>query len=385
MTAHDRIGELLRYAAGERAAPIVSVYLNITPPRPYVSELRSLLHEQRTALDDGSWEPRTVRAVKEVFDKIVERAEEIHLAGGIDGARLLVIFADPEGYWQEFHLPVGLPSRVVVDPDPYVRPLSVLLDEFPRYLVVVADAEKARIFTLMLGELEEHAVDGSRPVWARRIGPQPAGTGVWHGSRQEREIEDHVHRHLRKVAELAFDAFGATAPDAVIVGGPEEDVLPFLVDHLHSYLQERLAGTFDGRPDQPLAEIRERAVSVATAHERQREQQLLERLAERAATGGRGVVGVGATARALMMGAVHTLIVAVGRMVPGHVCPADHHLTVDEERCPLCGGETRPVDDIIDEMVEEAIAQRAEVEHVFGDHELLAEEPVGAILRFPVS
>src|SRR5712672_3434848 len=39
---------------------------------------------------------------------------------------------------------------------PYVRPLLELIDEHERYGVVLTDREHARLFSIFLGELEEH-------------------------------------------------------------------------------------------------------------------------------------------------------------------------------------------------------------------------------------
>jgi peptide subunit release factor 1 (eRF1) len=66
----------------------------------------------------------------------------------------------------------------------------------------------------------------------------------------------------------------------------------------------------------------------------------------------------------------------------GKLCPNDHYLSTYLGKCPLCDGEMEPVEDLVDEMVEEAIAQNAEVEHVFTHHDGFTEHGVGAVLRF---
>jgi hypothetical protein len=44
----------------------------------------------------------------------------------------------------------------------------------------------------------------------------------------------------------------------------------------------------------------------------------------------------------------------------------------------------REVEDLADEMVEEALSQSAEVEHIFIDHQEFSDQGVGALLRFTV-
>jgi hypothetical protein len=60
----------------------------------------------------------------------------------------------------------------------------------------------------------------------------------------------------------------------------------------------------------------------------------------------------------------------------------DHFISTYLTECPLCGGQTVEFPDIADEMVEEAVAQSAEVEHVFADIEEFSSYKVGALLRF---
>jgi peptide subunit release factor 1 (eRF1) len=52
------------------------------------------------------------------------------------------------------------------------------------------------------------------------------------------------------------------------------------------------------------------------------------------------------------------------------------------KECPLCSGQMEKVSDIAEEMVEEALAQNAEVEHIFLEHEGFRPYGIGALLRF---
>ena len=383
----DQIEELLRFRSREH--PVVSLYLNVTPPRNFVSELNSLLHTTSKRLEESEqFSKAQLRELEKVFEKI-----ETHVREDLERferTRLVVLFASAEGLWQEYQLPLALPSRIVVEPDPYTRPLTVLLDEFNHYAVLVTDARKARIFSLYLGDFEEHpdvfVVDDvpTRPRVSVSL-TQSKGSGVWGGlgdQRVQRHVEDHVHRHLKHVADQTFRFFQEKKFDLLILGGPEDKVLPYLKDHLHSYLQERLAGEFHARPELNEAQLKERALEVAQRWERQHEERLIGRLLELSGHGSKGTVGLEPTLKALMLGQVHTLVVQHDFRAQGALCPQDHYLSMEAQTCPLCGGEMQPVEDLVDEMVEEAIAQNAEIEHVFTEHEGFSEHGVGAILRF---
>jgi len=42
-----------------------------------------------------------------VLDRVRAHVEGLR---ALEGARLLALFATPDGFWQEYHLPVALPS-----------------------------------------------------------------------------------------------------------------------------------------------------------------------------------------------------------------------------------------------------------------------------------
>ncbi len=350
-----QIEELLRHRG--RGHPVVSLYLNVTPPRPFLSELNSLLHTKRNQLkESGTLTKDGLRALEATFKRIEShvRAHERSL----EGTRLLVIFADSENLWQEYRLPVALPSRLVVEPNPHTRPLTVLLDEFDRYCVLVTDTRKARTFSLYLGDFEEHPdvfVEDEVPdrVRVSRSMTVSAGSGVWGGlgdQRIQRHIEDHVHRHLKGVADQAFQFFQERRFSLLILGGPDDKVLPWLKDHLHSYLQERLAGEFHARPEVSVGELKEKALEVAQRWERQYEKRLIGRLLDLSGPNGKGALGLEPTLEALMLGRVHTLIVQHDFRAPGTLCLKDHYLSTYLEKCPLCSKEMQPVEDLADEM-----------------------------------
>lgn len=385
ITAQD-VERLRAWRAQEH--PIVSLYLNVTPPHPFVSELNSLIHLQKERwATNNAWDKRQLRALEELLARLEQHVRSVERQ--LERTRLLAIFASADGFWQEYRLPVALPSQLVIDFDPYIRPLTVLLDEFDRYCVVVTDARKARIFSLYLGEFEEHrgVFDDDVPskVSVGR-GVRLGGPGVWGGTgelRIQRHIEDHIHRHLKHVAERTFDFFTQKQCDLLIIAGPEDKTLPYLKEHLHSYLRERLAGEFHARPDVPIAQLKERALAVAHAWERRHEEQLIARLLEAAhRPNGLGALGIEPTLEALMLGQVHTLVLQHDARFTGTVCPNDHFLSLYLERCPSCQGPMHHTEDLADEMIEEAIHQNAEIEHIFTNHEGFTSYGVGAILRF---
>lgn len=371
---------------GDRGT-VVSLYLNVTPPRNYLSELNSLIHARRAELAQaGSAGTHDSRAVAELLGRLEQ------YVGGLGGVppytRVLVIVASTAGLWMESRLPVGLPSRLVIAPTPYVRPLAALLDEFPRYGVLVVDARRARFFILSSGvvEGEDETIEDDVPSRARTGGPAfPVGPGVWGGvgaGRIERHIQDHLHRHLRRVAEHARAALGARRFQHFIVGGPDNKTVPSLMGHLHSSLRQALIGEFRGRPDDPLSTLAASALATAQAWERERDTRRVTALLEASNAGGLAVAGLEPTLEALMLGQVHTLMAHSAYRASGTACRQDHYLSSYVKVCPICGNPMVPTDDLVDEMVEEAILQGAEIAHISTAPDSFTRLGVGATLRF---
>jgi len=303
---------------------------------------------------------------------------------------VIALFADADGLWQEYHLPVGLPDSITVNAGPYIRPLTMLLDEFDRYCVVVVDSRKARIFSLYLGEIEEspdvfledNVPDGVRVKQSMTIG----GGGTVHGGigdkRIERHTQDHVHRHLKHVADKTLAFFRKQRFNRLILGGPSDKTLPRLKDHLHSYLKERLVTEFTAHPDNRRPEIKEKAVLAAQAWERDREQALIAEIIEHSGPGDKGELGLEPVLEALNLCQVQTLVLNPDFKTDGYICPRDHTLSTYQAQCPVCNSAMNYTEYLAEEMVEAALNQNAETAHVFAPNEDFEPYGVGARLRF---
>jgi peptide chain release factor subunit 1 len=388
MVGYSQIEELLQY--DDRQHPVMSLYLNLTPPRNFTTELRSLVHAATKELkESGDYNENQLRE----FGDLLETLEN-HVRDAVSrkSIRFLVIFASSGGLWREFGFPVALQSRIVVEATPYVRPLTILLDEFYRYCVVVTNSSKARIFSLYMGEFEEHpdvfiqsdvpdrvnvkiSITGDLAVGAR------GGLGA---ERIQRHVKDHIHRHLKYVAEKTFKVFREEKFDKLIIAGARDKVLPWFQDHLHSHLKDHLIGQFYAHPEDNGEELKEKALQEARKAERLHEQWLIEQLMDQKGPGGKAVLGTEPTLEALLVGQVHTLIIRHDFKENGYTCPSGHILSTHLKTCPLCGQPMKEVLDLGEEMVEEALSQGAEIEHVFASHEGFNPYGVGALLRFTI-
>jgi peptide subunit release factor 1 (eRF1) len=277
-----------------------------------------------------------------------------------------------------YELPVPVADAAHAGPTPYIRPLLDVLDEYERYAVALVDKEKARLFTVYLGEIEEEdRIVDFVPGKTDEGGPSQAN--------YQRHHEAHVHRHLKRVAEQLATLLRTHPFDRLVLAGPEEATSE-LRRLLSRPLQARLAGIIPAEIFAGKEEILERTLEIERQAERTAEEQLVGEILELGAAGARATYGVDATLHAIWRGQVHTLAVADGLRLPGGECPVCGRLAAGEPRaCPVCGSEMEPLDDVIERAIERTLDERGRVEIVHGPaaaHLTAVGGGLGALLRF---
>ena len=291
----------------------------------------------------------------------------------------LALFAsgDPD-YFFSVPLPRRPHEQASWDSRPHVAPLVAIIDDLERIGVVLFDKERARLYTLFLGEIEERRVVEDEV-------PGKQATGGWFGlaqARYARHHEDHVIRHA-KHASAELMAMLRTHPfDRLLIGGPDEAITLFQ-HHLPKPLRARLAGFLRLELFAPDAEVVDAALRVAESIERQEEADAVNQLLEEANTR-HAVVGVGPTLEALDEGRVYSLLVADGLQLLGGECAQCRCLVVAGARCPGCGQPVEGSADLRECAFERALQQDARIDEVAGEaaHRLQEYGGLGAWTRF---
>jgi len=360
---------------------VCSFYLNVDgskyTPRDYETLAKDLIKERRLQLQGEDLPPPVRQSLEEDFEKI-----ERFVRQGFqrNNSRGLAIFSCAgKDFWQVYPLPRPVKNAFILGSDPYIRPLTVLLDEYHRYCLTLVSRNKARIFEVYLGEILEHSEIFDEEV------PGKVRVAGWYGleeKRIERHIEYHVYQHLKRVADQVFDFFKNRRFDYLVIGG-RSDILPEFERCLHSSLKERLVAKVDLDVEAPLHEIKAQVLQIEREVEQRQEVNLITRLVEEVSTEGFGVSGLHDTLRALHVGNIHTLLVEEGFSTPGMECQKCGFLTpVEEKFCPICQGPLQEVPDVVDEAIEEVYRQRGEVEHIPDNPVLRQLGRIGALLRF---
>lgn len=353
-------------------APVVSLYLDVdgrrhVRPRDYEVRLEALL---RHAAD------RTNGAASGSLADL--QRIEAYVKAGFDRSRtrgVAVFSCRAHDLWEVVELPVPVRNQLVVNATPHVRQLEAVLDEYEPLAVLLADKQRARMFVFELGELVE------RSELFDRLPRHEDDGGDWDRDHVRDHTAEAAHHHLKRAALVAFEVYKAHPFEHLVIGAPEE-IAGVLERDLHSYLRERIRARVSIPVSATEAAVREAALGVEEQIERTMEAALVRRL--RDAIGGRtsGVAGLADTLAALVERRVDTLLVSDGFEAPGWRCHACGHVALRGRACPVCGKDMQQVDDVVEEAVEEALAQSCRVEVCVGNADLDVLGRIGALLRF---
>jgi peptide chain release factor subunit 1 len=374
--SEDRI----RALAGHRGSCVVtSCYLDVDGRRhprhaDYETQLDHLVRQGREkAAGLGAEATRSVGADLERIAAWVK--------GGFDRSRVrgLAFFAcSADGYFEVVESPLPVRNGVVVNHTPHVRPLESILQAYERFAVVLVDRQRARLFRFELGELTEHTeVFDAVPRGGDQSGHPAQGS---RGAAVQRHSDEIVHRHLKHAAEVTFTELQAHPVDHVILGGPHEVVVDF-EGLLHPWIGERVADRLVIPTTAVPDEVRQAALCVEAVVTRRDEAAQVERLRDAVGTGG-GVAGLQPTLAALVERRVDLLLVSDGYETEGWRCRSCRYLGPLGRRCPVCANSMDLVDDVVEEAVEEALANKCRVQMVRENADLDVLGRIGALLRF---
>lgn len=353
------IARLSRVAPG--AAQVVSCYLKLEPRDKtrgkYVIKMKNRV---RQVAADLARRPLS-REVREQATRDLERIRDyFEHASMLPGARGVALFAcGPIDLFEVLPLPHVYRSRLAVTPTPLIRELVALEEEFGTILAAVCDRTSARFFTVTAYDAVE------LPGLAA---PESGRAGKFHGERRavrgvlmtgaagehnfHRRIREEKHRHHARVADEIFRLNRERPLSGLVLAGVGVDA-GAVVPHLHTYLHDLLLGVVRLNPKEvSVAQVREAALTLREQRERAWERAHAEAVRDGVDTGW-AVNGVDATLRALTRGQVRTLL-------------ADG---MDEDRR-------------IDDAIEDALGQRAQVDVVYDERARRQVRGLAALLRF---
>jgi peptide chain release factor subunit 1 len=367
----EALDRLARFEPGD--ARVLTAYLDLGPERragrTWAIVLKDLAHEQREGLD---------RKERTVLDAEVERVRT-WLDDVAPGGRGVVVFScSSRELWETFRLPAVERDELTYQRTPHLAPLVDIVEDYERYAVAVVDKERARLFTVFMGQIEEtEAFEDEVPGKHEQGGRSQM--------QYQRDHEKHVLWHLKRVVEELTRLLERKAFDRLIVAGPQEATseLRTLLPH---DLTTRLVDVVPMDSSANTSRILEATLEIERRFEREAEDRFVGDLLDAVGPGGLGSCGIAPTLEALWAGSIRTLVISDGLRVIGSACPNCGYLQADiVERCPMCDTAMRSGDDIVDIAVRRTLDTNGEVEVVHDDAAKGLTERcggMGAVLRF---
>lgn len=175
------------------------------------------------------------------------------------GKKSVVFFSAGDRLWEILDLDLSVPPICKVGNSPYLKCIEDLLDKQEKYLVLLVDREKAKVFTVLLGKIEE-----SEEILDMMVPRNVKAKKVDYGRDDKipRHIQDHLHRHLKLIAGRAAQFIARSNVGFIILGGHKELLLK-LKDRLPYPLNKKVKGEFVTELNIPLRDLFLRSREVA--------------------------------------------------------------------------------------------------------------------------
>lgn len=360
--------------------PVFSLYLGVKAGRNFVSEANSVITSAvKKAEASGAYSKSEKKKISETADKMKKEIRFIKLP---DETRSIVMFRDMKRKSGVYHVPAYIPSKLVIESDFYIHPLVKALEKHPRYLVVFLERDKARFFSMRLGEIEEIS-EITRDDVPQRIN---AARVDWKGLSETRiqgHIHDHEKRHLKRAAEKTKDYFRYKKNGfSYLVIGAHREFAEKFAEILDMKPKEKLIGSYHIVPGYDLNRIKAKSAEVINEHEKKIEEEIVNNLfggssKKRAAA----VLGINLVLENLYLHNIDTLAIGKDYKEAGYVCPKCHYISSYLKSCAKCKSKMPEESDIADEIIEEAIANKIKIKHLFYAHKEFDKFGIGAFLK----
>jgi peptide chain release factor subunit 1 len=340
--------------------PVVSLYLNLQPNDRGRDEFRAFVRDalpERIATypvqgpERASLE-KDVQAIRAYLDTLDPASNGLALFASSGAALFQAI---------QLAAPVDA-HRVYVSDEPHLYPLAHLLDQYPRYGVLVADTHSAHLIVVAANQVEHReAVDAPKTKRHK--------AGGWSQARFQRHVDQLRDRHAKEVVEALARTVRSEKIPWVIIGA-DEVAAPLLQEHLPKDVAERVIDVVHLDVRAPERLVLERALEVTRRKDGETDRERVAALLDAYRGGGLGTIGVDNVRAALERGQVDELVIAA---------QAD---ALDVAPSSTAGADRSAAERTADDLVSSARQTGASLRFIEDAPLLAPYGGVGAFLRF---
>jgi peptide subunit release factor 1 (eRF1) len=210
-------------------------------------------------------------------------------------------------------MPLAAPleeNRLVIGDQPHLYPLAKVLEQYPRYVAVLADTRSTRIFVFAANALEKAGqIEGTRTKRHKM--------GGWSQARYQRHVDNfHLH-HAKEVVDALTRIVRDERIDKVIVAG-DDVIVPLLREQMPKDIADRVIDVVKLDHRAAEHEILEASLASLRENDAQGDRQRVAALISAYRGNGLGIGGLEATRRAFAIGQVDELLLpAVPDVITG--------------------------------------------------------------------
>jgi peptide chain release factor subunit 1 len=362
-------------AIGKNGNLFVSLYLNVNrltnPKGDYVIHFKNIL--KKAELNIGKSAEKKVKKDLHKIESYLRDSKREFKKG------IALISCESLEIWKNYHLSLPIKNELVIDSTPYIKPLVSLLNNYPRYAVLLIDKESAKIYITHLGEIREYT-----ELFTPGI-PGKHKKGGWFSLQQkrfERHIEYHVNLHIKDVVKTLEDFLQKEKIENVIIGGAESAVTK-MKNMIPQQILRKVKKTLHAETKLSEKDVLDRTLTIAEELEHAKEREVVDNLITRTMKKNMAVLGIEDVLFNLQEGKVMDLIFHKDLSASGYKCSNCNFLTTQKiTTCPYCSGNFDKVNYIIDFASQKAVELGARIEVITKSEELAKAGGIGAILRF---
>ena len=281
--------------------PVISLYLNAQANEHGRQDFDRFLRKE------FSERARTFKAhgpERESFERDVERIEAYlrdELRPETNGVAIFAC-SGAEDFFEAVQTAAPVENhRLYIYNQPHLYPLARLMDQYPRYAVLVADTNRARLFVFARGK----AVQRDEVQNVKTRGSQAGG---WSQARYQRHTEQYHTQHAKEIADILEEVVREDNVEHIILAG-DEVIIPKLREQFPKAVADKIVDVLSLDINAPEHEVLAESMEAMREHDAQTDAEKVERLMNEYRAGGLAVVGSTDTLEALAMGQVEELII----------------------------------------------------------------------------
>jgi len=278
--------------------PVLSLYLNLEPNEHGRDQFLPFLRKE---IADRL---RTYPAHAPERDSIEHDAARIReyvsqLDGSLNG---LALFASSgAGLFEAIPLAAPISEhRVYIADLPHLYPLARVLDQYPRYLALLADTHSARIFVFAANTtVKRERIENEKTKHHKQGGMSQA--------RYQRHTENFHLLHAKEVVDAIDRIVRDEHLDKIVIGG-DEVIIPLLREQLPKHLAACVVDTLALDVRTPEHDVLDATMAALRRHDAETDRERVESLIGAYRANGLGTVGVDNVKRAFELGQVDELL-----------------------------------------------------------------------------